>query len=91
MPFVESLGVAGDGVNQDCPDAGNVGCLQSAQHSVTQKPLAQAVAVKFAINGKSTNNHGWNGIRHVAPDAAGSAGVRDCSNGQRIIGYHSQA
>src|SRR5580658_9788131 len=47
--------------------------------------------MKFLVHREPTDDHYGDGIGHVAPDAAWSAGVRDRSNGQRIISDHSHA
>ena len=47
--------------------------------------------MEFLIDREPADDHYGDGIWHVAPDAAGSAGVRDRANGQRIIGDHAEA
>jgi len=91
VPPIEPLRIAGDGVDQDRPNAGNISRLESPQHGIAQKPLAKAAAMKFLIHREPADDHYWDGIGHVATDTARSAGMRDRANGQRIIGGYSQA
>lgn len=81
MLLVEPLCICRNGVDQDRPNTGNIGGLKGAQCSIAQKPLAETVTVKFLIDCESTDDHYGNGLGHVAPDSAGSAGVRDRANG----------
>ena len=65
--------------------------VQDTLESIDEQHLAEAAAVKRAVQRQFRQQRRWNGVGHSSPDTAGCLGPGDSMCAQRVVGDHRYA
>ncbi len=58
-------------MHENCPDANDLGRLESPEGRIPEQALADAASLIAAVHGQAPQHHHGHGIGHIPPHTAG--------------------
>lgn len=75
-------------MNENCPNAGNFGGLESSEDSIPQESGTNSTPLEVEVDAEASYHHHGDGIGHIPSHTARSIPVRNCTRGQRIVAHN---